>query len=65
MPNDTGNALTATDTCIVKDERMAPCRGGTVYLTAEQAVDFGLGLYSGYYHTDDITDHHAVPSRWI
>ncbi len=45
---------------------MRLCGQECEYVSAEQVHRHDGSTYSGWYHTDEsITDHHAVPKRWV
>ncbi len=59
-PKDTCAAKIAYTTCL-GTQALRLCGQECEYLTPER---HGV-RYSGWYHMDGITDHHAVPKRWV
>ena len=59
--------MTSTDTCAAKLGTPGPaglrvCGQPCVYLAAGQRGN----TYEGWHHADEtVTDHHAVPERWV
>lgn len=58
--------MASTDVCAKKlgPDNM-PCGEPVIYLDVDAAQAQGRGQYSGWYHQDSTTEHHAVPKKWL